>query len=73
MPQKPRPKSNRDKVREHRERLRAQGLRPIQIWVPDVQVPGYAEEIRRQCLAIAASERDREDMDFVESVSILAE
>lgn len=73
MPQKPRPKSNRDKVREHRERLRAQGLRPIQIWVPDVRVPGYAEEIRRQCLAIAASERDREDMDFVESVSILTE
>lgn len=73
MPQKPQPKSNRDKVREHRERLRAQGLRPIQIWVPDIRVPGYAEEIRRQCLAIAASERDREDMDFVESVSILTE
>ena len=73
MPQKPRPKSNRDKVREHRERLRAQGLRPIQIWVPDVRVPGFAEEMHRQSLAIAASERDREDMDFVESVSILAE
>lgn len=73
MPQQPRPKSNRDKVREHRERLRAQGLRPIQIWVPDVRVPGFAEEMRRQSLAIAASERDREDMDFVESVSILTE
>ena len=28
--------SSRDKVRLHRERLRAQGLRPVQILVPDV-------------------------------------
>ena len=27
------PKPSRVKVREHRERLRGQGLRPIQIWV----------------------------------------
>ena len=26
--------SSRDKVRAHRQRLRRQGLRPIQIWVP---------------------------------------
>ncbi|MGI8625042.1 MAG: antitoxin MazE-like protein, partial [Geodermatophilaceae bacterium] len=29
--------STRDRVREHRERLRQQGLRPVQIWVPDVR------------------------------------
>ncbi|MBW4092215.1 MAG: antitoxin MazE family protein [Proteobacteria bacterium] len=34
------PKPSCIKVREHRERLRAQGLRPIQIWVPDV--PSHA-------------------------------
>lgn len=28
-----RSKSSRDKVRAHRQRLRKQGLRPIQIWV----------------------------------------
>ncbi|MCW2631974.1 MAG: hypothetical protein JWR88_936, partial [Pseudonocardia sp.] len=26
----------RDRVAAHRARLRAQGLRPLQIWVPDV-------------------------------------
>ena len=31
-----RPESSRDKVRAHRERLSKRGLRPIQIWVPDV-------------------------------------
>jgi Protein of unknown function (DUF3018) len=30
----------RDRVRQHRERLRQQGLRPTQIWVPDVNAPG---------------------------------
>ena len=32
--------SSQKRVREHRARLRAQGLRPVQIWVPDVRAPG---------------------------------
>ena len=36
-------KPSRDKVRAHRERLRRQGLRPIQIWVPDVRAPSEHE------------------------------
>ena len=34
----------RDRVRAHRERLRAKGLRPLQIWVPDVASPAFAAE-----------------------------
>jgi Protein of unknown function (DUF3018) len=37
--QEARPSANRRKVQEHRQRLRAQGMRPIQIWVPDVHYP----------------------------------
>lgn len=29
--------------------MRAQGLRPVQIWVPDTRVDGFANEYRRQC------------------------
>ena len=50
-----RPKSSRVKVREHRERLRERGLRPIQIWVPDVRSPAFRSEAHRQSAAIAAS------------------
>jgi hypothetical protein len=39
--------ATRCKVREHRQGLRAQGMRPIQIWVPDVHSPGFAAEARR--------------------------
>ena len=34
-------RSSRDKVRLHRERLRAQGLRPVQIWVPDMRARSF--------------------------------
>jgi Protein of unknown function (DUF3018) len=33
------PRDSRNKAREFRARLRAKGLRPIQIWVPDVRSP----------------------------------
>jgi hypothetical protein len=47
--------ATRLKVREHRQGLRAQGMRPIQIWVPDVHSPGFASEARRQSLLANAS------------------
>lgn len=62
---------SRDKVRAHRERLRRQGLRPIQIWVPDVRSPSFAAEAHRQSLAVARSAQEREDQDFIDAVSEL--
>jgi hypothetical protein len=40
------------RVRKHREKMRAAGLKPVTIWVPDVNAPGYREEIRRQCKSL---------------------
>jgi hypothetical protein len=62
-------KSSREKVRTHRQRLRQQGLRPIQIWVPDVHAPGFAEEAHRQSLAVANSPQEKDDQDFVDAAS----
>ena len=47
--------------------MRAQGLRPIQIWVPDVRSPEFAAEAHRQSALVAAAAGD--DMDFVEAIS----
>lgn len=63
------PRSSRDKVRAHRARLRLQGLRPIQIWVPDLRSPAFAREARRQSLAVARSPFAREDQAFIEAIS----
>ena len=65
------PKSSKDKVRAYRERLRKQGLRPIQIWVPDVRSPLFAAEAHRQSLAAAQSRFNSEDQDFIDAISEL--
>lgn len=61
------------KVREHRERLRRQGLRPIEIWVPDVGAPAFRSAAHRQSLAVAASSHGRDDQVFVDSVSAFSD
>lgn len=63
------PKPSRVKVREHRERLRGQGLRPVQIWVPDVRAPEFRSEAHRQSRAVAASAHAGEDQAFIDAVS----
>ena len=64
-----RPLKSRDKVRAHRERLRRRGLRPIQIWVPDVRSRVFAREARRQSLLVADAALERDDQAFVDAVS----
>jgi hypothetical protein len=61
--------SSRDKVRAHRKRLRQQGLRPLQIWVPDMSSPAFVREARRQSLAVSRSRRAAEDQDFIDAIS----
>src|SRR5208282_2543038 len=50
------PKSSREKVRAYRERMRAKGLRLVQMWVPDTQVPGSAVEPRRESVRARGSD-----------------
>jgi hypothetical protein len=68
-----RPRSSRDKVRAHRERLRQQGLRPVQIWVPDVRSRAFKAAAHRQSLAVAESPHAKEDQDFVDAISELGD
>ncbi|MGV3552519.1 antitoxin MazE family protein [Rhizobium sp.] len=56
-------KSLSERVQSRRDALRHQGLRPVQIWLPDVRRPGFDEELRRQARIIA--EADRADPDLL--------
>ena len=69
MATRTRSKSSRNKVRAHRQRLRQQGLRPIQIWVPDMRSSAFVAEARRQSLAVASSPHAREDQNFIDVIS----
>ena len=64
-----RPLKSREKVRAHRERLRRRGLRPIQIWVPDVRSRAFGREAHRQSVLVANDPLEREDQHFVDAVS----
>jgi hypothetical protein len=59
----------KNRVRAHRAKLRAQGLRPVQIWVPDVRSPEFAAEAHRQSRAVATSSHAADDQDFVDAIS----
>jgi hypothetical protein len=49
--------------------LRQRGLRPVQLWVPDVRSPAFKAEAHRQSLAVAQSKYAVEDQDFVDAIS----
>jgi Protein of unknown function (DUF3018) len=58
------------RVQKHRVALRAAGLRPVQIWVPDTRRPGFAAECRRQCMALR---KDRSESNTLKWLSKVAD
>jgi Protein of unknown function (DUF3018) len=64
-----RSKPSRDKVRAYRKRMRKQGLRPIQIWVPDMRSPDFAADAHRQSLSAARSPHAKDEQEFLDAVS----
>jgi len=57
------------RVQKHRQALRAAGLRPIQIWVPDTRRRGFAEECRRQSLLLTGDARETDVLDWLDQVA----
>ena len=63
------PIPTRKRMADYRERQRAAGLRPVQIWVPDTRSPDFVDECRRQARAVAASDPAGDEiMRFVAAV-----
>lgn len=53
MPEKRRPATPAAKMQECR-RLKEQGLRPVQIWVPDSDAPAFRRDLRMQVARLDA-------------------
>jgi hypothetical protein len=64
----PKPRRAADKMRSYRAKLRRQGLRPVQLWVPDTRAPGFAEALREQSLMVSRSPGEERDIAFVEGL-----
>jgi hypothetical protein len=49
--------------------MRERGLRPIQVWVPDVRTPSFALEAARQAGVVAAGPHAHDEQLYIESIS----
>jgi Protein of unknown function (DUF3018) len=67
-PVKDKAQANRDRVAKHRAGLRAQGLRPKQIWVPDTNVPGFWEQVAVEGREISKRNSEKEALAWAQSV-----
>jgi len=65
----PTPVSQR--VQKRRNALRAAGLRPVQIWIPDTRRPGFEAECHRQARRVAQADHADDALnDFMDAALI---
>lgn len=56
-----------ERVRRHREKMKAMGLKPVTIWVPeDYKSPEWKAEIRRECRLIANDPHEQQILAEIE-------
>lgn len=65
-PKKPKPRTARQRMASRRERLRAQGLRPVQHWVPDLRDPKVVADLKRQAKLMAQHPQNAELDDWLD-------
>ncbi|MDR3393107.1 MAG: antitoxin MazE family protein [Sulfuriferula sp.] len=58
-----------ERVQKHRAGLRAAGLRPVQIWVPDTRRSDFAAECRRQSLMLRDDAQETDVLGWLEAAA----
>lgn len=56
------------KFARYRARKKAQGLRELRMWVPDVNAPGFKEEAERQAKLLRGTTGEREALEWTEAL-----
>jgi hypothetical protein len=57
------------RVQKHREGLKAAGMRPVQIWVPDTRRADFALECRRQSLLLKNDPHEVDTQSWVHAIA----
>ena len=63
----PPPKTAQQRMSARRDRLRAQGLRPVQHWVPDLRDPRVRAAIRREAASLSKHPENAAIDDWIEA------
>ena len=61
------PRTPRQRMASRRARLRAQGLRPVQHWVPDLRDPKIRKDLRRQAKMMARHPENAAIEDWIDA------
>ena len=61
---------NAKRVQKHRDKMKAAGLKPVTIWVPDVNAPGYEEQVAEAIAIINGSPGEKEILEELSNVEI---
>lgn len=59
----------KERMKGYRARKQANGLRLIQLWVPDTRSKRFAAECRRQSLLLKGDPAEAETLGFIERVA----
>jgi hypothetical protein len=65
-PRKSKPKTAQQRMQARRNRLRAQGLRPVQHWVPDLRDARVRADLRRQARLLSRHPENAAIDDWIE-------
>jgi hypothetical protein len=58
------------RVQKHRDKMKAAGLKPVTIWVPDVNAPGYAQKVAEAIAIVNASADEKIILEELSNVEI---
>jgi hypothetical protein len=58
------------RVQKHRDKMKAAGLKPVTIWVPDVNGPGYAQQVAEAIAIIKASADEKIILEELSNIEI---
>lgn len=53
---------------DYRSRLRREGLRPIQVWVPDQRAAGFKSKLRKQVMRLDPQD-EADALTFIEHIA----
>ncbi|MBV9758592.1 MAG: DUF3018 family protein [Alphaproteobacteria bacterium] len=57
----------------HRAARRREGLRPVQIWLPETRTAEFAKAARRACEIVNGAPDSHASMDWLECVGVIDE
>jgi hypothetical protein len=58
-----------ERVRKHRETLRAAGLKPVQIWIPDTRSVNFRQKCERESLLLADDALETDTLAWIAEVA----